>query len=139
MRKHSSLVLATVVILSVGILAACGSTKVYTAEKTMTYNGSIYTLSGVSKITSKVEGTTPDGETIDLGSVDKAQFKALKEKSGSLEVTTAMVLGDEEVTVETGTVDKYSDLEKMIKNLDKKLQKITKFMKDAKKTQLELK
>ncbi len=139
MRKHSSLVLATVVILSVGILAACGSTKVYTAEKTMTYNGSIYTLNGVSKITSKVEGTTPDGETIDLGSVDKAQFKALKEKSGSLEVTTAMVLGDEEVTVETGTVDKYSDLEKMIKNLDKKLQKITKFMKDAKKTQLELK
>ncbi|RLE25569.1 MAG: hypothetical protein DRJ65_07435 [Acidobacteria bacterium] len=135
MRKYSIIVVAIAVL----VLAACGSTKVYTAEKTMTYKGSLYTLTGASKISSHVNGETSEGELLDLRSVNKAQFKALVEKHGVLEVTTSINIADEAVVAQTATVEKYSDLEKMTKNLNSKMGKIAKFMKDKKDTQLNLK
>ncbi|RLE32909.1 MAG: hypothetical protein DRJ61_08430 [Acidobacteria bacterium] len=135
MRKYSIIVVAIAVL----VLAACGSTKVYTAEKTMTYKGSLYTLTGASKISSHVNGETSEGEILDLRSVNKAQFKALVEKHGVLEVTTSINIADEAVVAQTATVEKYSDLEKMTKNLNSKMKKIAKFMKDKKDTQLNLK
>jgi hypothetical protein len=135
MRKITSLAVFFVIV----VLMACGSTKVYTAEKTMTYHGSLYTLTGVSKISSRVDAETPDGETLDLRGVNKAQFKALKEKHGALRVTAVLVVGEEEIVVQTATVEKFSQLEKMTRNLDSKMEKIGKFMKDGKKTQLNLK
>lgn len=135
MRKSSSIVVAIAVL----VLAACGSTKVYTAEKTMTYKGSLYTLTGVSKISSQVNGETSEGETLDLRSVNKAQFNALFEKHGALAVKTLIDVGDEEIVIQTGTVEKYSDFEKMTKKLNSSMKKISEFMAHKKDTQLNLK
>ena len=137
MRKISGVVVAIAVALLV--LTACGSTKVYTAEKTMTYKGSLYTLTGVSKISSRVDGKTSEGETLDLRSINKAQFKALAEKHGVLDVTTVIDIGEEEIVVQNESVEKYSDLEKMRKNMNSRMEKIAKFMADKKDTQLNLK
>ncbi len=135
MRKNSSIVVAIAVL----VLTACGSTKVMTVEKTMTYQGSLYNLSGISKISSRVEAKTPEGVSLDLRTVNKAQFKALHDKYGALEVTTAIDIGEEEIVLQSGTVEKYSDLEKMKKNLNSRMKKITDFMEHKKKTQLKLK
>jgi len=135
MRKTSGIVVAIAVL----VLAACGSTKVYTAEKTMTYKGSLYTLTGVSKISSRVDGKTSEGETLDLRSVNKAQFKALVEKHGALDVTTVIDIGEEEIDVENSRVEKYSDLEKMTKKMNSNMKKISDFMAHKKDTQLNLK
>ena len=137
MRKISSIVVAISVALLV--LTACGSTKVMTVEKTMTYEGSLYNLSGISKISSRVDGKTSEGEILDLRSVNKAQFRALVEKHGVLDVTTAIDIGDEEIVFQGGTVEKYSDLEKMTKKLSSRMGKIADFMKHKKDTQFKLK
>ena len=137
MRKISSIVVAIAVALLV--MTACGSTKIMTVEKTMTYQGSLYTLTGVSKISSRVDGKTSEGEILDLRSVNKAQFKALVDKHGALDVTTAIDVGDEEIVFQGGTVEKYSDLEKMTKKLNSRMGKIADFMKHKKDTQLKLK
>ena len=131
--------LSVVVMIALLVLTACGSTKVYTAEKTMTYQGSLYTLTGVSKISSQVEAETSEGEILDLRPVNKAQFKALVDKHGPLGVTTTIDIGEEEIAIQTATVEKYSDLEKMVKNLDSRMAKIADFMKHKKDTQLNLK
>lgn len=138
MKKNAGIV-AIGVLVAIIVLTACGSTKVLTAEKTMIYNGSLYNLAGVSKMAASLEGKTADGETLDLSKVGKSQFNALFDKHGALDVTAAMNIGEESLPVETAKVSKYSDFEKIKKNLNKKMEKIAKFMADGKKTQLELK
>jgi len=139
MRKFSKFFAGGTLVLSIMALAACGSTKVYTAEKTMLFRGNLYTLSGLGVISSEVEAEVPDGEPVDLRSADKDRFNTLKGDAASLKVQTFMMLGEQKVPVETAAVTKYSQLKKMIKDLDSMLDKIHKFMKDPKKTQLELK
>ena len=59
------------------------------------------------------------------------------DNDGKLEVV--IDIGDEEIVVQTETVEKYSNLEKMIKQLDSRMEKIAEFMKHKKDTQLNLK
>lgn len=119
-------------------LGACGSTKVYTTDKTMTYKGSLYNLANVQRIGSRVDGQTQDGEVIALQGLDKkAVQSALKEK-GPLTVSTVIELDSQDVVYERARVKSYSDYSKMSKRLDSALGKIGKFMADKKKSQLSL-
>jgi len=119
-------------------LGGCGSTKVYTADKTMIYKGNLYNLANVQRIGSRADGQTQDGEVIALQGLDKkAVQSALKEK-GPLTVSTVIELDGQDVVYERTRVKSYSDYSKMSKHLDSALGKISKFMADKKKTQLEL-
>ena len=47
-------------------LIGCGGTKVYTADKTITYRDSMYNMSNVQKITAREEALLPSGEVVNL-------------------------------------------------------------------------
>jgi len=127
------------VLLAVVLLAGCGSTKVYTTEKTIVYRGTLYNLSNVQKIGSRVEATLPDSSKVNMRTLDKnAQEKLFKDNKS---VTVAMIieLDSNEMVYSNASMQKYSDYTKAAKRLDGALNDINKFMADKKKTQLKLK
>jgi len=119
-------------------LAGCGSTKVYTAEKTLVYQGSIFNLSGVQKMGSRIDGTATDGTTVNLGALDKKDVEAELKANSGMVVTTLVLMDDKEMVYERKQVKKYSDYSKMKSRLEGAMKDITKFMADGKKTQLKL-
>ena len=127
-------------LLAVGMiaLAGCGSTKVYTAEKTLVYKDSLYNLSGVQQVGSRIEGNAADGTTVNLRKLDKKEVEAQLKANPGMMVTTFVTMDDNEMVYERRQVKNYSDFNKMVKNLDGAMKDITKFMADGKKTQLKL-
>jgi len=127
-------------LLAVGMiaLAGCGSTKVYTADKTLVYQGSIFNLSGVQKMGSRIDGTATDGTTVNLGALDKKDVEAQLKANSGMVVTTLVLMDDKEMVYERKQVKKYSDYSKMKSRLEGAMKDITKFMADGKKTQLKL-
>jgi hypothetical protein len=121
------------------VLAGCGSTKVYTADKTITYNGALYNMGNVQRIASSIEGQLPDGSTRDMRGMDKKAVESLLKEQSPVTVTTAVTMDDQQMVYERKSVKKYSEYNKMAKNLDDALKGINKFMADKKKTQLKLK
>jgi len=124
------------VMLSIG---ACGSTKVYTADKTVVYNGSLYNMSNIQKISSTVVGTKANGDTVNMRTLDKKGVEALLKQESSIVVKTAIDMDTQELVYQNSRVSKYSDYSKMVKRFDTALNDINKFMADKKKTQLKLK
>lgn len=133
--------LATTLVMAglVTVLSGCGSTKVYTADKTVTYNGALYNMGNVQRIAPSIEGQLPDGSTRDMRGMDKKAVESLLKEQSPLTVTTAVALDDQKMVYERKSVKKYSDYSKMAKNLDGAMKDINKFMADKKKTQLKLK
>ena len=129
-----------VVLLALGMiaLAGCGSTKVYTAEKTIVYKDSLYNLSGVQQVGSRIDGQAADGSTVNMRSLDKKGVEKLLKENPEMVVTTLVVMDDKEVVYERRQVKKYSDYSKMASRLDGAMKDINKFMADGKKTQLKL-
>jgi hypothetical protein len=119
-------------------LAACGGTKVYTIDKTVVHQGNIYNLSNVQRIGSRIEGTMPDGGSIDMAGMDKKGLNAALDENEHLMVTTVIELDDRDMVYERRRVEKYSDYSKMVKDFESAQKKISKFMADKKKTQLKL-
>jgi len=76
MKKAWSVVL----VLAVIVMAGYGSTKAYSADKTVVYRSSMYNISNVTHFTSKVEAKTAEGENVDLTNYDKTRFEALPER-----------------------------------------------------------
>ncbi|TGD71315.1 hypothetical protein E4634_18765 [Mangrovimicrobium sediminis] len=120
------------------LLVACGSTKVYTAEKTLVYNGSLYNLGQVQQISSKLIAELPNGEIIDPGKMDSKAIKSLIKEHDSFTLSTVFLLDEKEVVYERATIDSYSDYTKRVKSFDSAKKKVGKFMSDAKSTQLKL-
>jgi hypothetical protein len=120
-------------------LAGCGSTKVYNASKTVVYNGSTYNLSNVQRIGSRVEGTLPSGDKVQLERIDKKGFNALLDDNKFIQVTTFMELDDKEFVYRNKQVKSYSDFSKMLKSQESGMNSINKFMANKKSTQLKLK
>jgi hypothetical protein len=120
-------------------LSGCGSTKVYNASKTVVYNGSTYNLSNVQRIGSRVEGTLPSGDTVQLERIDKKGFNALLDDNKFIQVTTFMELDDKEFVYRNKQVKSYSDFSKMLKSQESGMNSINKFMANKKSTQLKLK
>ncbi len=128
-------------LLLAGIMAlpGCGSTKVYTADKTLVYKNSLYNLSNVQRLGSRVEGTLPIGDKVNLERMDKKGINKLLDEHSSIVVTTYVEMDNKDMVYQNSRVKSYSDFSKMIKRLDSAMGDIQKFMKNKKSTQLKLK
>jgi hypothetical protein len=120
-------------------LSGCGSTKVYNASKTVVYNGSTYNLSNVQRIGSRVEGTLPSGDKVQLQGIDKKGFNALLDDNKFIQVTAFIELDDKEFVYRNNQVKSYSNYSKILKSQESGMKSINKFMADKKATQLKLK
>lgn len=120
-------------------LIGCGSTKVYTADKTVVYRDSIYNMSTVKKIGAREEARTPAGEVVNLGNKDKGELKDFfKENPGSM-VSMIFDLDEQEMVYLRMEVDSHSEYSRLQSRFEKALKDLTKFMGDKKETQLKLK
>jgi calcineurin-like phosphoesterase len=145
-RKNSSTLASlgqytVILILAASILSlvGCGSTKVYTADKTVVYNGTIYNLGNVQKVGSRLDGLTPDGTVINLRGKDKKEIEKQLKENESMMVSAVVELDDQDMVYERRNVTKYSEFSSLNKRFDRALNDISKFMADKKKTQLKLK
>jgi hypothetical protein len=120
-------------------LVGCGSTKVYTADKTVVYKDSVYNVSNVKVFTVKNEAVLADKSTVDLKGMDKKGFNTLLDKEKSVFVSQGFMLDQDELVYQAGNVDSWSDLNKMNKRFSSAHNDLTKFLGDKKKTQLKLK
>ncbi len=120
------------------LLASCGSTKVYTAEKTMVYKGNLYNLGQVQQIGSSMKAELPTGESLDTSAMDSKAIKSLLKEHDAFTFTSTLLLDEKEIVYERVKVDSYSDYSKHQKRFDKARKELTKFMSDAKSTQLKL-
>lgn len=136
--KKSVYILVVAVLASFLSLAGCGSTKVYTADKTMVYKDNIYNLNQVQQIGSRVDLALPSGELVESNNLDKSRIISLVKEHDSLTLTTLILLDEREVIYERVGIDSYSDYTKHTKRLDSAKKKLAKFMSDAKATQLKL-
>jgi hypothetical protein len=121
------------------VISGCGSTKLVTADKTVTYQGSIYNVSGVRQLTTRLEGETLAGETIDLGGFGKKRFEELVEQQGAVKVRTVIMMDDLRVVHEEKAIERGGDLVKMQENLADAYKDLKKFLAEPGKTQLNLK
>ena len=129
-------------LLCAAVLALGGcfrSTKVYTSDKTVVYNGTVYNVSNVKVFTPRTDGVISPTQTIPLGNMDKKQFKALLKEHNPIMVRQVIALDDQELVYRAGNVDSWSDFDKMRKKFNSANKKLTSFLGDKKATQLKLK
>lgn len=120
-------------------LTACGSTKVYTADKTMVYKDAIYNVSNVRIFKPTNQAILADKSTVELRGMDKREFNALLDKEKSVFVRQGFMLDQDELVYQATNVDSWSDFNKMNKRFNSANSDLTKFLADKKKTQLKLK
>jgi hypothetical protein len=138
-KTRTAIVAAACLVLASGLLASgCGSTKVYTADKTVQHRGTIYNVSEVKRLSSRLETVPADGNPVDLTNYDSKKFDALVKEQGPTGVRSLIVLDDGELVYEQKTLEKGRDFERMQDELADAFKKVSRFMADAKKTQLEL-
>ena len=120
-------------------LGGCGSTKVYTADKTVVYKNNIYNMGNVQRIGSRIDGQLADGTTVNMTNLDKKAVEGVLKDNGEVTVSMVVEMDAQEMVYLRTRVSKYSDYSKMKSRFDSALKDITKFMGDKKKTQLKLK
>jgi len=120
-------------------LPGCGSTKVYTTDKTLVHGSTLYNLSAVKSVSSRIEGTLPDGKTINLDRTDKKAFNALLDEHDTLVVTTIIDMDEKELVYQHRRVKSYSEFSKLVKSQESAMNSIRKFMANKKSRQLKLK
>jgi hypothetical protein len=128
-------------LLAIGLLSlgACGSTKVYTADKTIVYKGDIYNMGNVQRIGSRIDGQLPDGSTVNMKNLDRKGVEALLKDNKEIVVSAIVDMDDEQMVYQRSRVTKYSEYSKMLNRFEGAMKDISKFMADKKKTQLKLK
>ncbi len=138
-KARATLIAAACLVLASGVFATgCGSTTVYSADKTVQYKGTIYNVSEVKRLSSRLETVPASGEAVDLTGYDAKKFDALVKDQGPVAVRSMIMLDDGELVVAEQTVKKGRDFERMQDDLADAFKKLTRFMADAKKTQLAL-
>jgi hypothetical protein len=120
-------------------LAACGSTKVYTADKTVVYKDAVYNVSNVRIFKPINQAVLADKSTVELKGMDKKAFNALLDKEKSVFVRQGFLLDQDELVYQATNVDSWNDFNKMNKRFSSAGSSLTKFLGDKKKTQLKLK
>jgi hypothetical protein len=120
-------------------LAGCGSTKVYTADKTIVYNGALYNMGTVQRVASRIEGQLPDGSSVDMRTLDKKGVEALLKESAPVMVSAIVEMDGQEMIYQRVRVEKYSEYNKLAGRFEDAMKDINDFMGDKKKTQLKLK
>lgn len=130
---------ALLLLAAVMALPGCGSTKVYTNDKTLVYRGDLYNLSNVQRLGSRVEGKLPNGDKVNMKRMDKKEINKLLDEHSSFVVTTYIEMDDKDMVYQNSRVKSYSDVSNMTKRIDKAMGNIQKFMANKKSTQLKLK
>lgn len=120
-------------------LGGCGSTKVYTTDKTMVYNGDLYNLGNVQRIGSRIDGQLADGTTISMDNMDQKAVESLLKENGEVMVSMIVEMDAQEMVYLRSRVSRWSDYNSMKKRFDGAMKDIANFMADKKKTQLKLK
>lgn len=120
-------------------LSGCGSTKVYTAQKSVVYNGNIYNLGNTQRVGSRIDGLQSDGETVNMRGMDRKGVEALLDANDSLMVSAVVEFDQTEMVYQRIRITKYSEYSKLVKRFDRALNDISKFMGNKKSTQLKLK
>ena len=124
----------------VATLVGCGSTKVYTADKTVVYKDNVYNVSQVKVFSPKNEAILADKSTVNLKGMEKKAFeKLLEDNENSVFVRQTFMLDSDELVYQATSVTKWNDLSKMNKRFSSAQSDLTKFLGDKKKTQLKLK
>ena len=119
-------------------LIGCGSTKVYTADKTITYRDSIYNMANVQKITAREEAILDGGETVNLRNKEKKELQKFFDEHDEVMISMYVDMDQEDLVYLRMKVESYSEYSRMKSRFDRALKDITKFMGDNKKTQLNL-
>lgn len=132
-------VAAVMLVVASAVLATgCGSTKIYTPEKTVEYQGTIYNVSEVKQLSTRVEAVSESGDVIDLKGYDSKRFEALVKERGPLVVRSFISMDDRDMVYEQKSLEKGRDLGRMQDGLNDAYKKLTRFMADADKPQLKL-
>jgi hypothetical protein len=134
--RRTSGVLMLITIL--GLTTACGSAKVYTPRKSLEFGGSIYNVSDVRQISTRLEAVTSTDEVISLDSYDGKQFDALLLEKGSMTVRSLIALDDNVIVYQQQRVERKRDFNRLQDAIKDAYKKLTRFMADARKTQLKL-
>lgn len=138
--SHWARLLATALVSTVLLsLAGCGSTKVYTADKTIVYNGALYNMGTVQRVSSRIEGQLPDGGSVDMRTLDKKGVEALLKQGAPVMVSAIVEMDSQEMLYQRVRVEKYSEYNKLAGRFEDAMEDINDFMGDKKKTQLKLK
>jgi hypothetical protein len=120
-------------------LTGCGSTKVYDTTKTIVYNDSVYQVTDVKQISTRIEGVTPDKQTINLKNKDKSAISDAIEDNDPLFVRMIFDLDDQELVYFASEVDSYRDYNRMLSRFEDAGDDIAKLMAETKTKQLKLK
>jgi hypothetical protein len=136
--KYGRVLTLTASVLTILLLTACGSTKVYNNDKTVVYRDAVYNISKVKTITSKMTGKLADDSSVNLAGADKKKIEAYL-KQGPMYVRMAFGLDDQEMLYRASSVTKWSEYNSMLKSFSNAKKQITSLMGDKKKMQLKLK
>lgn len=120
------------------VLAGCGGTKVYDTSKTIVYNDSIYQVTDVKQISTKIEGVTQDKQTINLKNKPKGEISDLIGENDPLFVRMAFQLDDQELIYSADDVSSYRDYNRMLSRFEDAGDDIAKLMAENKTKQLKL-
>jgi hypothetical protein len=132
-------VTALVLLACIIALPGCGSTKVYTADKTLLYGDNLYNLANVQRLGSRVEAKLSNDEIISAAHLEKKEVKDLLDEHSTLLITTYIEMDEMHIIYQNVRIKKYSDYSKVIRNQESAMSKVNKFMADKKQTQLKLK
>ena len=119
------------------LVAGCGGTKVYDLDKTVVLHGNMYNVTDTKSFTSRVEGTLPSGEVVNLARAEKDDIERYTDQ-GPMRVTTAFVLDGQDIIYESVDVEKWSEFRKLRNDFEDARDDLQEFMADKKDTQLEL-
>lgn len=119
-------------------LNGCGSTKVYTADKTIVYNDNLYNMANVQQVSGRIEGKLPDGSIVDMKTLDKKGVEALLKDNSQIMVSTVVGMDDRTMVYQSAEVKSYTGYRRMVDSFDDAMSDINKFMADKKRTQLKL-
>ena len=125
-------------IMTILLITACGSTKVYNNDKTVVYRDAVYNISKVKQIKSKISGKLADDTSVNLAGVERKQIEAYL-KQGPMYVRMAFGLDEQEMLYRASSVTKWSEYSSMLKSFNNAGKQITSLMGDKKKMQLKLK
>jgi hypothetical protein len=130
--------LAAAVLVGVAMIG-CSSTKVVTAGKSISYNGSLYNASNVKVFTPRTDAVISATETTSLNQITKDQFNAILKQHNPLTVRQVIAMDQTELVYQTKSVKSWSDYQDMDEKFQSAVKQITKFMADTSETQLKLK
>ena len=137
-RKLGRTLTVVASIMTILLVTACGSTKVYNNDKTVVYRDAVYNISKVKQINSKISGKLADDTSVNLAGVERKQIEAYL-KQGPMYVRMAFGLDEQEMLYRASSVTKWSEYSSMLKNFNNAGKQITSLMGNKKKMQLKLK